>query len=406
MPQTVNDTIDHVFRNEYVKLTSYLTTKFGTNHIDLIEDAIQESLLKAMRLWSFQEMPPEPGKWLYRVSYNRIIDGLRRQSKTIMFNPEIMNDYIEDDFDLDDELQDNQLKMIFACCHPSMKETEQIMLSLKLLCGFGNKEIAKALLKEPEAVKKAITRAKHKFKTEVQDLEIPDSQELNERLTGVLGVIYLLFNSGYTAHSGEQLLKKDVCEDALRLAGILYNHPACNTPELKALISLMCYQLSRFDARVDKNGKMVIFEQQDRTLWNQELIDLGSQFLIESGSDATYCDYQFEAAIAREYAVSKSFETINWNNILKIYEVMEQRSQNVIHYLNKLVIISKVEGTKKALSMLMKLDDKNLKNNYLYYSIKSNFQKQLGIADYKENLKKAISLTDNQLEKEFLSTLL
>lgn len=406
MQKDLSNTIDHLFRNEYVKLTSYLTAKFGASNIDLIEDCIQESLLKAMRLWSFQDLPPDPGKWLYRVSYNKIIDNLRRQSKTVMFNPEIMSDYINNDFDLDDDLMDNQLKMIFACCHPSMKETDQIMLSLKLLCGFSNKEIAKALLKEPETVKKAITRAKHKFKTEVGDLKIPETIELSQRLNGVLRVIYLLFNSGYTAHSGETLLKKDVCEDALRLAGILYNNKASNSSELQALIALMCFQLSRFDARVNSEGKMLIFEHQDRSLWDEELIELGVNFFRESGIDSNYSEYQFEAAIAREYATSESFEKVNWTNILTIYSALEAKSQNIIHHLNKLVILSKVKGAEKALEQLQLLDDKSLKSNYLYYSIKSNFQKQLGHPEYKENLKIAISLTDNQLEKDFLAKLL
>lgn len=406
MAQQLNHTIDHLFRTEYAKLTSYLTSKFGTANIDIIEDAIQESLLKAMRLWSFKEIPSDPGKWLYRVSYNNIIDVLRRQSKTIMFNPEIMKDYIEEDFTFDQNIEDNQLKMIFACCHPSMKQKEQIILSLKLLCGFNNREIAHALLKEEEAVKKAILRAKQKFKTEVGQLEIPNNAKLAERLSGVLSVIYLLFNSGYTAHSGEQLLKKDVCEDAIRLAGILHSYEDCRTSELKALISLMCYQLSRFDARVDDKGEMVIFENQNRDLWDQELIALGSKFLMESGSGATYSDFQLEAAIAREYAVSKSFNEINWENILRIYNVMESRSYNVVHYLNKLVILSKVKGTDKAYELLLKLDDKKLNSNYLYFSIKSNFQKQLSIPEYKINLQKAIELTDNQLEKEFLMKLL
>ena len=405
MQQELNSTIDHLFRTEYVKLVSYLTTKFGAANIDIIEDAVQESLLKAMRLWSFKEIPTEPGKWLYRVSYNRIIDVLRRKSKTVMFNPEIMNDYIEGEVDFEDGLKDNQLKMIFACCHPSMNETEQIILSLKLLCGFSTKEISGALLKETETVKKAISRAKKKFKDEVGELSIPSGSQLDERIEGVLKVIYLLFNSGYTAHSGENLLKKDVCEDALRLGGILYNHPACNTSELKALISLMCYQLSRFDARVNANGKMVIFEHQDRTLWDQELIALGSNFLLESGRGATYCDYQFEAAIAREYAVSKSYDEMNWMNVLRVYNVMCSQTDNIFHQLNRLVIIEKVEGVAPAYKGLLKLDESKLSNSYLYYSIRSNFEKVLGISDFEQHLKKAISLTDNQQEKDFLSGL-
>lgn len=401
----LNETIDHLFRSEYVKLTSFLTSKFGVSNIDIIEDAVQEALLKAMRLWSFKEIPENPGKWLYRVSHNKIIDVLRRQSKTVMFNPEIMKDYEDGDFSIDDGIQDEQLKMIFACCHPSMKETEQVMLSLKLLCGFGNKEIARALFKQTEAVKKAITRAKLKFKTEVGDLEVPSSEQLTERLNGVLKVIYLLFNSGYTAHSGESLLKKEVCEDALRLAGILHNNKDCSSSDLNALIALMCYQMSRFDARVNEEGKMVIFENQNRELWDFDLINLGSQFLGQSVNGTNYSQYQLEAAIAREYAVSKSYEDVDWENILRIYNILQSQSNNLVYQLNRLVIIQKAKGTKEAMKELQKLDTKKLEDNHLYYSILSNFQKDLGIADYKTNLQKAIDLTENQQEKEFLTSL-
>lgn len=401
----VNQTIDHLFRSEYVKLTSFLTTKFGASNIDIIEDAVQESLLKAMRLWSFNEIPEHPGKWLYRVSHNQIIDVLRRQSKTIMFNPEIMTDYVDGDFSLNEGIQDNQLKMMFACCHPSMKETEQVMLSLKLLCGFSNKEIARALFKQTEAVKKAITRAKLKFKTEVGDLEVPADKDLTSRLDGVLKVIYLLFNSGYTAHSGENLIKKEVCEDALRLAGVLHNNEGCDTSELKALIALMCYQLSRFDARIDSEGKIVIFKNQDRSLWDYELINMGSHFLATSANSENFSQYQFEAAIAREYAISKSFENIDWDNILSLYDTLQSRSNNLIYDLNRLVILGQAKGTEVALKELQEMNESKLNDNHLYFSILSNFQKELGIADYKINLQKAIDLTDNQQEKEFLISL-
>ena len=404
MDHQLNFTIDHLFRNEYAKLTSYLTAKFGASNIDLVEDATQDALLKAMRLWSFKDIPEDPGKWLYRVAHNYMIDVLRKKSRMVMYNREIMDDDVKDDFSYNEGIEDDQLKMIFACCHPTMKESDQILLSLKLLCGFSNKEISKALLKEEEAIKKAIHRAKTKFKTHVGNLSIPSTNDLSARLDSVLKVIYLLFNSGYTAHSGENLLKKEVCEDALRLAGILHQYKDTNTADLKALISLMCYQLSRFDARVDTEGKLIVFKHQDRSLWDQEIIELGHQFLMQSTNASNYSNYQLEAVIAREYAISTSFEDVNWVNILNIYNVLESRSNNMVYTLNKLVIIQQIEGTQKALNLLLELDDKKLEKNYLYYSILSNFQKDLGLKAYKENLNKAISLTDNLQEKDFLAT--
>ena len=185
--------IDHLFRNEYSKLISYLTSKFGISNIDIIEDAVQDALLKAMQLWGFKDIPANPSKWLYRVSYNIIIDTLRRQSKMLMFNPAVMNDYLEEDYEMDKSIEDNQLQMMFACCHPSISENDKIMLSLKLLCGFSNNEIGRVLFKNSEAIKKGLSRAKNTFKSKVKKLSFPPESELPSRLDTVLKIIYLLF---------------------------------------------------------------------------------------------------------------------------------------------------------------------------------------------------------------------
>lgn len=402
MDAKLNSTFNHLFRSEYAKLVSHLTSKFGTSKIDAIEDAVQEALLKAMQMWSFKEIPDNPGKWLYRVSYNSIIDHLRRANKTVMFNPEIMNDYLEEDYVFDDNKMDDQLKMIFACCHPSMTETDRMMLSLKLLCGFSNKEIGRALFKNDDAVKKGLTRAKQKFKTEIGELSLPTESELPSRLDSVLQVVYLIFNNGYTAYEGEHVLKKDVCEEALRLAGMLYVNPNCSTSEVKALIALMSFNLSRFDARTSAKGDLIPLKDQDRTLWDMDLIELGSRFIAESSVVNSYSNYHLQAAIAREYSISSSYETIDWEVILAVYSVLVKQSNSSIAALNRLVVLSKVKGDKLALKELLELDHKELSGNHLYYSIKGEFEKNLSMKSYKGSILKAISLTNNSREKEFL----
>ena len=394
--------INHLFRNEYTKLISYLTSKFGVSKIDIIEDAVQDALLKAMQLWSFKEIPPNPSKWLYRVSYNTIIDTLRRQSKTLLFNPEIMNDYLEEDYDFDNSIEDKQLQMIFACCHPLINENDKIILSLKLLCGFSNNEIARVLFKNPEAIKKGLSRAKKTFKTNVEKLSFPSESELSSRLETVLKIIYLLFTNGYTAYNGSDLLKKDVCEDAIRLAGLLYVNQYCNTPNLQALIALMSYNLSRFEARTSKDGYLIAMKNQDRNLWDKDLIQLGNKFIVLSNKEPSYSTYHLEAAIAREYATSTTYDSINWKSILAIYDVLESRTQNSTLSLNRLVVLAKVKGTKIALKELNLLEDKTLLNNHHYYSVKGEFEKELKLDAYKTSLRKAISLTNNEKEKQFL----
>lgn len=403
---TSHNTVEHLFRQEYGKLISFLTAKLGSNHIDLIEDAVQDALYKAMQLWSYQETPKEPGKWLYRTAYNSIIDGLRRDSKSVEFNPDILPiemTSVTEEYNMSINIEDDQLKMIFACCHPSMKEGEQIMLSLKLLCGFNNKEIARALFKEPEAVKKALTRAKQKFKTEIGELVLPNDQDISTRLDSVLKVVYLIFNNGYTAFDGDSVLKKDVCEDAMRLTGILYENNLTNSPKTKAVFALMCFNFSRFDARVDKTGNLLTLEEQNRKEWDDELIQLGLFFLNQSAEGKELSNYHLEAGIAREYAISESFESINWTAILNTYDLLLKQTNNENISLNRLVVLEKIEGPNLALIELNKLDKSNFKKNHLYYSIKGDFEKKLNKSTYKLSLKKAIELTENQKEKEFLT---
>ncbi|PCJ64115.1 MAG: hypothetical protein COA58_14110 [Bacteroidetes bacterium] len=403
MSTHINESIDHLFRREYSRIVSLLTSKFGPVHIDSIEDSVQDALYKAMTQWSIKGRPEEPNKWLYRVAHNSIIDKLRRDSKSEEYLPEKEKKTSSTlEVDLSDGLEDEQLQMIFACCHPSMKETEQLMLSLKLLCGFNNKEISRALLKEQEAVKKALTRAKSKFKTEIGSLRIPHSNQLASRLDGVLKVIYLIFNNGYTALEGDNLLKKDVCEDAIRLAGMLYQHEKCNTNQTRSLLALMCFNFSRFNARINEVGDMLTLQQQDHNKWDTDLIELGLRFLSETGNSSTFTQLQLEAAIAREYAVAPNFETTNWRVILALFDLILTNNTSVVIALNRLVIVDQVYGTQTAYERLLKLQDKSLEKNYLYFSIKGDFEKKLKLEEYKTSLNCAVDLTDNLKEKEFL----
>lgn len=404
--KTTHTTVDHLFRQEYGKLISYLTAKFGASHIDIIEDAVQDALYKAMQLWSYQDTPKEPGKWLYRTAHNSIIDVLRRHSKSIGITTTALPlelTTITEEFSLPSDIEDEQLKMIFACCHPALKETEQIMLSLKLLCGFSNQEIARALFKESEAVKKAITRAKQKFKTKIGELALPTNAEITNRLDAVLKVVYLLFNNGYTAYDGDSVLKKEVCEDAIRLVGLLYENESTSSPKTKAVFALMCFNFSRFDARVDSNGNLMTLKFQDRSFWDTDLIELGLLFLNQSASGKELSSYHLEAGIAREYVISKDFESIDWKEILNLYDLLLLNTNNTSVALNRLVVLEKIEGHDIALSELNKLEESNYLKNHLYYAIKGDFEKKSNNPIYKTTLEKAISLTQNQKEKDFLT---
>ena len=373
--------------------------------IDLVEDAVQEALYKASRVWAYQDMPDKPSAWLFRVANNHLIDQLRRNKRSVEWDGENNTadsmTVTEEGFD-EEGIRDDQLKMIFACCHPSMKLQEQLMLSLKLLCGLSVKEIARALVKSEEATKKSIFRAKVKFKDEVGTLAVPVGSAIKERLAAVLQVIYLLFNEGYKATDGAQLIKQDICEEAIRLGLLLRDHPDCASGELHALLSMMFFKVARFPARVDDAGNLVTLEQQDRSLWNQEYITWGWQFLQESSKYPETTSYQLEAAIACYYSTAETFGKTNWKRILGLYDALALHKPSPIVRLSRAVVLSKVNGAETALAELNTLEPE-LKGKQSFYAIRADLYAQVKDWDKaRADLSTAIRLSDNQTERRFL----
>ncbi len=408
MPNTnLNKTIDHLFRNEYGKIVAVLTNKFGTSHLEQIEDAAQDTFIKAMQIWAYKSIPDNPTAWLYRVANNALIDMLRRGKKMDLLDNRQLKENGEDSASepsLNDTISDSQLKMIFACCHPSLSEEYQIILSLKLIGGFSNKELAEALLKKEETVAKSFTRAKKKFREEVQFLGIPVQMGLQSRLFIVLRVIYLLFSEGYAATTGSQMLKRDICYEALRLALLLRENKYCRHPNLEALIALMCFHASRFDARLDENGELLILEFQDRSKYNRELIKIGIHHLESSGTkDRLPSNYHLEAARSFYHCEAKSFQKTDWKSILYLYDLQLKQQYSSILALNRIVPFAKIHGAQKALVELNEIEGKkDFSKTGLFYAIKAELLIELEHPDHNSTLKKAIGLTDNELVKKHL----
>lgn len=402
------DLVEHVFRHEYGKIIAFLTHKFGPSHLETIEDAVQEALLKAMQIWGFNEPPKNPTAWLLQVAKNKVIDSLRKEKKMLHSDDSIWNFGTkiseQEEVHLKNSIGDSRLKMIFACCHPSLSQEYQIILSLKLIAGFGNKEIAKALLKKDETVAKSFTRAKKKFKANVKTLDIPVELGLKSRLNIVLKVIYLLFSEGYASSSGEVLIKKDICIEAIRLAMLLTQNKFCDQPEVHALVSLMNFHASRFDARIDVNGEMVDLENQNRKLFNSEMIEKGVQHLELSGVIHNPSHYQLQAAVSYFHCTARSFEETDWNSILQLYDLQLQRQYSPIVQLNRIVPFHKVFGAKKAMKELQDFEKSPyFMNNVLFLAIKGELLLDLGrIKASKKALKSAISLASHVLEKKHL----
>nr|WP_299486810.1 sigma-70 family RNA polymerase sigma factor [uncultured Allomuricauda sp.] len=400
-------TIEHLFRNEYGKVVAVLTSKYGISHLEQIEDVTQDTFLKAMQVWAFKSIPDNPTAWLYRVANNALIDVLRRGKKMDFLGENHLNNEgasSEKDISLDDTISDSQLKMIFACCHPSLTEEHQLILSLKLIGGFSNKELAEALLKKEETVAKSFTRAKKKFREEVQFLQIPVQMGLQSRLFRVLQVIYLLFTEGYAATTGSNVLKKDICYEALRLALLLRDNQYCKHPNLDALIALMCFHASRFDARLDDQDELVTLEHQDRSKYNLELFQIGTRHLEQAGTeDKLPSSYHLEAARSYYHCVAETFQQTDWNSILYLYDLQLKQQYSSMLALNKIVPYAKIHGAEKALSELNDLENKtDFSKTGLFYAIKAELLLEIGSEEYHSILQRAIDLSENELVKRHL----
>jgi RNA polymerase sigma factor (sigma-70 family) len=400
---SITQTLDHLFRHEYSKLVALLTNKYSASNIDLVEDAVQEALYKAAKIWPYKVTPDNPSAWLYRVASNHLIDQLRKENKSVDWEDNEMEIGEESMLEIDEEsIKDEQLKMIFACCHPSMKTQEQLMLSLKLLCGLSVKEIARALLKNEEATKKAITRAKLKFKNEVGDLAVPSGDDLKSRLEAVLQVIYLLFNEGYKATEGEKLIKNDLSEEAIRMAMLMLNEEACKTGELYAMISMMLFKAARFPARADENGKLLTLEFQDRALWRKDYIEYGWKFLKKSSLFPGRTVYQIEAAIASYYSNATTYGETNWKQILALYDVLIEYKPSPVVKMSRVLVMSKVNGPESALQELQVIE-KEIKGNQSFEALKADLYAETKNWDKARlHLTVATGQAQNLTERRFL----
>jgi RNA polymerase sigma factor (sigma-70 family) len=331
----VSKIVDHLFRHESGKMVSVLTRIFGLREVELAEDMVQETLLMAFNTWKLKGIPENPQAWLYRVAKNKILNYIKREQnfqKNIATNLSYLADnesVIEsrlDEFFLEDEIEDAQLRMMFACCHPSISIESQLILILKTLCGLSVTEIATALLSAEDTIAKRLYRAKEKIKEERIALDVPVGKDLVERLDAVLKAIYLLFNEAYKSTSTETVIRQDLSDEALRIGAILAARPlqieGYDLPKINALMALMCFHAARFDSRLDEAGNIILLENQDRARWNPFLIRQAYTFFKASAQGENLSEYHLEAAIASYHAQAERFELTNWKAIYYCYNLL------------------------------------------------------------------------------------
>ncbi len=364
--------VEHFFRHESAKLIAVLARAFGVRHLDLIEDKTQEALITAMETWGRHGIPSNPSGWIYRVARNRVLDVLRREKihQRAMAWTQGNEQYIvslADQWIADDQVPDSLLRMMFVCCHPVLDRRSQIALTLKILCGFSLSEIARGLLISNEAAKKRVQRAKKALAEEQIKPELPPADELQQRLSAVQEVLYLMFNEGYSATQGHEPLRDDICEEAARLCHLLCGHESFGTPETKALLALMLAHSARLGARVDSEGATILLADQDRSLWDRGLVRAADDWLERSKTDHP-SRFHYEAAIALTHCFAPTLEQTRWDRIVFFYDRLLQLHPSPLYRLNRAIARAESGDVDQALEELESLRGRQDMSSYFLLS--------------------------------------
>ena len=390
--------IPHLFRTEYRKIVSVIAKRFGFEHLEIAEDITSDTFLTASQSWGLNGIPENPTAWLYNVSKNKAKNYLQRtnvfEGKVV---PAIRQEVeVTEEIDLSPQnINDSQLEMMFAVCHPSIPPDAQVGLSLRILCGFGISEIADAFLTNKETINKRLYRAKEKLREENIKIELPVDADIEARLENVLTTIYLLFNEGYYSISQDNTLRKEMCLEAMRLCTMLIENSITNKPQVNALLSLMCFHASRFDARLDNHGQLVLYDDQDVNLWNTDLISKGAYFLNAAATGNKISKYHLEAGIA--YWNTRKEDTLEkWENILDLYNQLLQINYSPVAALNRTYALSKARGREAALAETEKLE---LRDNHFYFLLLGELYRNFDKTKARHNFEKAYSLAKTQSEK-------
>jgi RNA polymerase sigma factor (sigma-70 family) len=410
---SLSSMVEHLFRHESGRMVSAITRLFGVHNLDLAEDVVQEAFLKAYQEWRLHSIPPNPAAWLMLTARNKAIDAIRRHKHQIEFADDISyllkSEYAAmstvDEMFLENEIADSQLRMIFTCCHPSLPAEMQIALTLRTLSGFGIQEIANALLTNKETINKRLVRARQYIREKEIKFEIPTGGDLMQRLDMVYTVLYLLFNEGYNSGKADELIRKDLCVEAMRLCLLLADHRAGHRPKTYALLSLMSFHASRFESRVNSENDIVLLQDQDRSTWNQELIRRGEEYLNRASEGDELSEYHIEAAISAQYCRAHRFEETDWRAITALYDLLLTIKKHPLVKLNRAVVLARIQGPSAAIEEIHKIEGWELlaSRHYLINAVLG--QLYLEAHDFEKArhfITAAGKLTSSQQEKRLL----
>ena len=386
--ETVNDAgvlLEHLFRHQVGRVVAHLARVLGPARLDLAEESMQEAMLRALQVWPYQGIPENPGAWLFRVAHNAAIDSLRRGRFLEQNNGLVLAQLTRatclasGDPSFEEQLRDDELRMIFMCCHPEIARDARVALSLKTVGGFSVREIASAFLADDAAIAQRLVRAKRQLRDRRVTLDLPGAAELDQRLDSSLETIYFMFNEGYAAHEGEALIRRDLCFEALRL-GRLLAASSIAAPRVHALVAVMALQAARLPARIDEAGDLILLEDQDRARWDQRLIALGFHHFDLSIAGDQVSEYHVQAAIAAVYTRAADLRSIDWPAILELYDqLLAISGDSPVVALNRAVAVAKVHGPAEALSEIEILrGNPQLRDYYLLLAVRGHLLEELG----------------------------
>ncbi len=398
MPGVELAVVDRTFREESGKAIATLIRLFGD--IDVAEEAVQDAFLVATEKWPETGLPPNPGGWIVTTARNRAIDKLRRESSREERHAHAVELQAQSEADpVEGPVSDDRLRLIFTCCHPALDTSSAVALTLRLLGGLQTPEIARAFLVPEPTMAQRMVRAKRKIKAANIPYRIPADADLPDRLGSVLTVVYLIYNEGYAASSGDELLRADLALEALRLARLLADLMP-DEPEALGLLALLLLSESRRRARTDSDGSMVLLADQDRSLWDRALIDEGQALVKACLRRNRPGPFQIQAAIAAVHSDAADAHDTDWDQILQLYDMLMVQAPTPVVALNRAVAVAEVQGDSDALSLL---DDMDLDRYYLYHATRAELLRRLGEVDAADDAyDEALALVSNEVERRFL----
>lgn len=409
-----NQLIEHFFRHETGRLHGALVRLLGVHNLSLAEDIAQEAMLRALRSWAMGGIPPNPSAWITQVAMNLGRDALRHHRMSASKEPALITHHEQIQgtpavaWALAHDIRDDALRLMFVCCHPTVPPDAQVILALKVLCGFSTAEIARAFLSSEAAIEKQLTRTKQRIHAANIGFEIPEGEDLSPRLNGVLAAIYLLFNEGYKASSGDRLVREELCQEAIRLASLLVTHPVGKTPQSHALLALMNLTVARFPSRLDEQGTLLRLNEQDRTRWNHSLIERGLVHLAEAAQGSVLSEYHLQAGIAAIHCTAPDFLSTDWANILRHYDELYRLKPSPIVALNRAVAIAQLHGPQAGLDDLAAIVQRDrLESNYLLHAVEGELYWRLqDNVSAAESFRRALRLAQVGPEQAYLTRMI